>query len=60
MNEYTHTAPIKGHRNPTKGEIKWGSGATHYKDFDRSEWLKKDGSLKKWIVCQLDGLRYYR
>lgn len=60
MNNYTHTAPITAHRNATKGEIKFGHGATHYKTFEKSEWLKKDGSLKKWIVCPFDGLRYYR
>jgi hypothetical protein len=51
---------ITGHRSPTMAEIKFGYGAIHYKDFDRELWAKPDGSLKKWIVCWVDGLRYYR
>jgi hypothetical protein len=54
------TKEIEGHRNPTKCEIAFGHGATHYKTFDTSVWLKKDGSLKQWIKCTIDGLRYYR
>jgi len=54
------TNTIAGHRPPTKAEIKWGYGATHYKEFDKKQWLKKDGSLKVWIKCPEDGLRYYR
>lgn len=48
------------HRNPTQSEIKWGAGATHYKDFILGDVIKNNGSLKKWIVCPNDGLRYYR
>lgn len=82
---------ITAHRNPTKGEIKFGYGATHYKDFPRSLWVSfkvagkksfssfddakqyaqrifdKSGAIvsiekhvKAWIVCPIDGLRYYR
>lgn len=51
---------ITAHRKPTPAEIRFGYGATHYKDFPRSVWLKPDGSLKQWIVCVIDGLRYYR
>lgn len=47
-------------RKPTPAEIRFGHGATHYKDFPRELWEKKDGSLKFWTVCPYDGLRYYR
>jgi hypothetical protein len=50
---------ITFHRNPTEYEIKFGYGAIHYKDFDVKDCLKKDGTLKKWLVCPVDGLRYY-
>ena len=53
--------PVTGHRDPTQGEINRGYGAIHYKDFDISLWIRKDGiGLKKWIKCPHDGLRYYR
>ncbi len=58
---YSDDKPVTGHREPTKAEINRGYGATHYKDFDISLWLRKSGmSLKKWIKCPYDGLRYYR
>lgn len=47
------------HRNPTKAEIKFGHGATHYRDFPVEECIHKDRSLKRWIKAD-DGLRYYR
>lgn len=47
------------HRNPTKWELKFGEGATHYRDFPLKECLKPDNSLKKWLLAD-DGLRYYR
>lgn len=51
---------VEYYRNPTAYEIRFGEGAIHYKDFDRSECTKKDGTFKKWLVCPIDGLRYYR
>jgi hypothetical protein len=51
---------ITGHRSPTMAEIKFGYGAIHYKEFDRELWVKPDGTLKQWIVCPFDGLRYHR
>lgn len=51
---------ITGHRNPTQSEINRGYGAIHYKDFPAMQWAKPDGTPKKWIVCESDGLRYYR
>lgn len=50
---------ITYHRNPTAAELKFGHGATHYKDFPMSKCVKKDGNYKKWLVCPIDGLRYY-
>lgn len=52
--------PVTGHRNPTQSEIRFGHGATHYKDFTLEQWLHNGGGLKKWIKCPFDGLRYYR
>ena len=51
---------IEYHRQPTKGEIKFGEGATHYKFFEASQYLKSNGRIKSWLVCPIDGLRYYR
>jgi len=51
---------IEYHRKPTKEEIKFGEGATHYRSFILNEiGVNKTGKLKKWFVA-LDGLRYYR
>jgi len=52
---------LTAHRQPTQSEIRFGHGATHYKEFDiEALWLKPDGTLKAWIKCPDDGLRYYR
>lgn len=51
---------ITGHRKPTSGEIRFGHGATHYREFPVSVWLKPDGTLKTWIRSPDDDLRYYR
>lgn len=51
---------ITAHRNPTPSEIRFGYGATHYKDFPRELWTKPNGKIKFWTVCPHDGLRYYR
>lgn len=48
------------HREPTKAEIKFGEGATHYRSFTLSEiGINKKGGLKRWFIAN-DGLRYYR
>lgn len=50
------------HRKPTKGEIKFGHGAMHYKDFPINEVINhKETKLefKKWFICPIDKLRYY-
>ncbi len=46
------------HRKPTPEEIKFGHGATHYRDFDIADCLKANGTIKKLIVAKDDGLRY--
>lgn len=51
---------IKCYRNPTKDEIKFGYGATHYRSFPLSEiGINKKGWIKSWFVSKDDGLRYY-
>ena len=50
---------ITAHREPTAYEIKFGEGATHYRDFTMSEiGITKTGNIKKWFKAD-DGLRYY-
>lgn len=49
------------HRPPTSGEIKFGCGATHYRDFPVSQCCHRGTRvLKRWFVAPDDGLRYYR
>ena len=52
--------PVTFHRNPTQSEIKFGYGATHYKDFILGDVIKDNGSIKNWLICPRDGLRYYK
>jgi hypothetical protein len=48
------------HRPPTPAEIKFGYGATHYRDFPVEEVCHKGTRIKKkWFVAEDDGLRYY-
>ena len=50
---------IEYHRKPTAYEIKFGYGATHYRDFEPKDYLKKDGkTIKKRIKAKNDGLIY--
>lgn len=51
---------IKCWRNPTKGEIKFGEGAIHYRDFTISEiGINNKGYIKSWFIDKEgDGLRY--
>lgn len=48
------------HREPTASEIRFGYGATHYRDFSVND-VRVRGStrLKKWFTAADDGLRYY-
>lgn len=59
MNEWE----LEYHRNPTTAEIRFGEGATHYKTFSLEQcllWMHHGFTLKQWLVCPQDGLRYYR
>jgi hypothetical protein len=47
------------HRPPTKGEIKFGEGATHYRTFRLAELLKPNGDIKQRFKAN-DGLFYSR
>lgn len=48
------------HRPPTKSEITFGYGATHYRIFSIGECCHKGTRvLKKWLLAD-DGLRYSR
>lgn len=51
---------IEYHRKPTASEIKFGEGATHYKDFNLDACMKDNGDYKEWLICPIDKLRYYR
>ena len=55
--EIINEKQVKYWRQPTKGEIKFGEGAIHYRDFIYSEVAKKNGELKKWFISE-DKLRY--
>lgn len=48
-------------RPPTKFEIRFGHGATHYRNFAVEDCCKNGTRvLKKWFKAEDDGLRYYR
>lgn len=48
------------HRPPTAAELRFGYGATHYRDFDVVEACHPGTRIpKRWFVAD-DGLRYYR
>lgn len=51
---------VTAHRKPTRSEIEFGYGATHYRTFPVDLWKHKNGKPKKWIKAKDDGLRYYR
>ena len=48
------------HRPPTKSEIKFGYGCTHYRNFPVTLCTFTGRVLKRWFVSDDDGLRYYR
>ena len=49
------------HRRPTAGEVQFGYGATHYRDFPVEEACHEGARiLRRWFVSPDDGLRYYR
>lgn len=48
------------HRAPTPAEVRFGEGATHYRDFTPDECCHGGTRVpKRWILAD-DGLRYYR
>lgn len=48
------------HRPPTRSELNFGHGATHYRTFTVEECcFAGTRFLKRWFVAD-DGLRYYR
>lgn len=50
---------VQYHRNPTQAEIRFGHGATHYRDFKFSEcYHPKTGLPKKRLKAKDDGLWY--
>jgi hypothetical protein len=57
--EVLNSQQIEMHRKPTKGEIKFGEGATHYRCFPIGDVLDKKGNIKQWIKAKDDSLRYY-
>ena len=51
---------VQYHRPPTNAEVKFGHGATHYRDFPIEDCCHKGTRfLKTWFKAD-DGLRYYR
>lgn len=56
--EVCNNQEVQGHRPPTKSEIKFGMGATHYKNFYLKILVKPDGTLKSKIKCKIDNLIY--
>jgi hypothetical protein len=46
-------------RNPTKAEIKFGYGATHYRNFDFDDCFDTEGYLKLKVRASDDNLIYY-
>jgi hypothetical protein len=52
---------VEYHREPTKGEVKFGHGAIHYRTFPVEECCWPGTRiLKRWFKAKDDGLRYYR
>ena len=46
-------------RKPTKEEIKFGHGATHYRNFDFDSCFDENGFLKLKVKVSDDSLIYY-
>jgi hypothetical protein len=52
---------VEYHRPPTRAEIAFGHGATHYRRFLVAECCHPGTrTLKQWFTAKDDGLRYYR
>ena len=55
---YTQPKTVDYHRPPTKAEISFGYGCTHYISIPIAEAMRKDGRLKPKL--RKDGMWYYR
>lgn len=57
FNPFTPETPGNSvyYRNPTPSEIRFGHGATHYREFEPDE-----HKGRKWFKALDDGLRYYK
>ncbi len=52
---------VEYRRPPTRAEIAWGYGATHYRTFPVEDCCHAGTRImKRWFRAQDDGLRYYR
>ena len=58
--DVVNSEELEYHRNPTEGEIRFGEGATHYRNFPIGKVINRKGELKEWLLSKDDGLRYYR
>ncbi len=56
---YTKPKTLDYWRNPTKEEIKFGYGATHYRSFDFESCFDEDGFQKVKVKASDDELIYY-
>jgi hypothetical protein len=63
-----HRCPVRAevtqltyHRGPTPGEVRFGHGAIHYRDFPVEDCcFPGTRIMKRWFVAEDDGLRYFR
>jgi hypothetical protein len=56
-----HVERLHYHREPTKAEIAFGHGATHYRTFAIAEACYPGTRIaRRWFKASDDGLRYYR
>ena len=53
-----NNSPIEYHRKPTQSEIKRGYGATHYQQFQPSNYINPKTGLIKGRIKGIDGLIY--
>ena len=60
VEESLSMSSVEYKRPPTKAEIAFGYGATHYLNIPRNICMKEDGTLKLWLINPTDGLRYTR
>lgn len=60
VEESLSMSSVEYKRPPTKAEIAFGYGATHYLNIPGNICMKEDGTLKLWLINPTDGLRYTR